>query len=364
MTLKLISVLFLFLCSTTIVMGEAEKTPVTVFMCADSGDHSGAPELSFIQGAMMNSRAVQIPFCQTAYFGELVGKDGNIFSALAITTGIGYASATSCTVQLMRFSAYKPKSIVFLGTSGFSPFQGGFDPLHKESGCHPVRDAVPKNAIGSVCVTSGSFLMESGECIEDLADNQCSRPMCSRFNKTTALNQIVANPLLSDAIRAANKDVKFPQMSSTVVDGLKKWWSSNEAAENPNTPMEPRIVQCAESTYNSIFVGAQRDYLCREYTAQVMKLPISEVVCAQAMEGFGFLKAMVNFPDVPVAVIRSASNYDMYPLKWNVNGRWEQNLNYVSEKEYGTFLNASFHYSVKTASFVVANYFLNKTFEA
>ncbi|KAH9577534.1 hypothetical protein LSM04_007799 [Trypanosoma melophagium] len=259
MTVPLIS-LFLLFCSTTTVISEPAQTPVTVFMCADSEDYSGAHELSFIQDAMINPRAVDIPFCQTACFGQLVGKDGTEFSALAVTTEIGYVSSTSCTVQLMRYSSYTPTSIVFLGTSGFSPFQGGFDPLNKASGCNPIRNGVPKNAI--------------------------------------------------------------------------------------------------KSTFNSIFVGAERDYLCREYTAQVTKLPISEVVCVQAMEGFGFLKAMWDFPDIPVALVRAASNYDMYPLKRPADGRWEQNINYVSEEEYGALVNASFHYSVKAASFFVANYFL------
>ncbi|KEG15315.1 hypothetical protein DQ04_00111150 [Trypanosoma grayi] len=342
-------------------MAAPAKTPVTVFMGAGSGNVSGLDELVFIHTVMRGARSVSIPFCQTVYFGHVLGRDGKEFAALAVTTGVGYVSTTSCTVQLMRHSPYAPTSIVFIGTSGFSPYKGGFDPLDKESGCRSVGASITKNAIGSVCVTSGAFLMESGSCIERLEDNQCSRPNCSVFSKAIALNYIIADASLAEAIRAANTGVEFPPMPKDVTKGMQNWWAANEAAEETNAPNEPHLVHCAEATVNAINVGAERDYLCREYTSQFMKLPMSEAVCVQSMEAMGFLTAMLNFPHVSVAIVRTASNYDMYPLKRVVDGRWEQKVNYVPEDEYAAFVNASFHYSVKTATFVVANYFLSET---
>lgn len=500
---------------------SAEKTneAVQVFMCADSGEYSGAHELGILQNSMENAEVLQLAHCQSAQLGYIRHADGHAIRSLTVTTGIGYISATLCTTSVLRFRLQRNlhyKSIVYIGTSGFSPMVGGWDPTnttayasftekereamvngeaevseappalfktlaevqeaevqalqrrrgaveagvpyhlpypsqlnfeHAETGeqveydgCAPRRtgsatshtaaspaaatEATKPLAVGSVCVTSSAFFMESGSCTERTRHTQCSRPHCSGFQNSLSSESKMyfTKDDFAKAIEAASHDKVWPEIPPLVQDGLKRFWAANEAVEPADraAPTSPSFVTCAESTVNAINVGAERDFLCREYTAYTLNtmrrqtagprrdadpaaapLTVNDVVCVQAMEAIGFLRSMAAdaaaSATIPVAVLRTASNYDMYPLRkhyvpsavWKaavaskavpvssavaqaieaaesdvVAYTWEQNFDFMSPEEYEKFVMASFHYSVKTVTFVVSNYFFGgRTFE-
>lgn len=452
--------------------GASTPPPVTtVFLCADNGDYSGMHELGFLQSALEDRETLQLPFCRSAFMGYLKHADGHRLHALTVTTGIGYVSADVCTASVIAFQKERGlhyDNVVLIGTSGFSPYIGGWNPtqtayykesqaaadksyskataryearpvppqyltdaewrndmrtapdypwqvraqvnweeiatgrqLHADDGCAPLATRSfyhpTQLAVGSICVTSSAFLMESGSCEDELRHSQCSRPQCSGFATTIQAKNIrVADRGLAERIVAASANRTFPTMPEDVARGSAVFWAANEAHGQDGTPppTHPTFVPCAESTVNAIHVGAERDYLCREYTAVVLnrqaeafggseRWTAENVTCVQAMEAFGVLDALQEGGVViPFAVIRTASNYDMYPQQKRYfsaamaaklglhrpSGRrwpggvhayvWHQNLGYVPAEEYEAFVIASFHYSVKTATFVLSNYFL------
>lgn len=503
--------------ANTDTAGKKEEDPVQVFMCADSGEYSGAHELGILQSSMEQAEVLHLPHCQSAQLGYIRHADGHAIRSLTVTTGIGYVSATLCTTSVLRFRHQRGvayRSIVYIGTAGFSPMVGGLEPTDtaayadfaakeqqallngeadrltdttagppalfktlaevqamqawevqqrkravesgakfplpypsqlnfeytktgaqlEQDGCAPrLASAATPLAVGSVCVTSAAFLMESGSCTERTRHTQCSRPHCSGFQNSLSseAKMYFAKGDFAKEIEAASEGRAWPEMPALVRAGLQRFWAANEAMEPAGraAPSSPSFVTCAESTVNAINVGAERDYLCREYTAYTLNtvrrqtagprrdadpvaapLTVNEVVCVQAMEAVGFLRSMsadASAAAIPVAVLRTASNYDMYPLKkhymppavWRealasnqvvvspavANAieaaspaasadeaaehdiaayTWQQDVGFMPVAEYEEFVRASFRYSVKTVTFVVSNYFFGgRTFE-
>lgn len=501
--------------SASAVAGEH----VTVFMCAGSGDLSGAHELGGLIRAMEETQVLSLKYCQTAHLGHIRHADGHAVRSLVVTTGINYISSTLCTrsvMKLRRQRGYTYDAMVFIGTSGFSPMVGGWDPTNtssyvasKESkqeammkgeaaaagmdaappaplfktleqvreeqakearfrqaavdggqlftlptasqlnfeyartgeqvdwdGCSPrVPSAITPLSLGSVCVTSTAYLIETGCCTERVRHSQCSRPHCTSFRSElgSVTKVFFASDALARQIEAASQHKTWPEMPEIVKKGQMRFWATNEAVEpvgegaqrHRAAPSGPLFVTCAEATGNTISTGAERDYLCREHTTHALSiaqhrladlqdgkaapqeppLTTQNVVCVRAMESMGFLNSVaedITARDIPVAVVRGAANYDMHPMKkvyvppavWRsalaagqltVSPRvaaaleaeeavaadgegasresaiaaytWHQNAHFMSEAEHHAFVNASFHYAVETATFVLSNYF-------
>ncbi|CAG9581779.1 hypothetical protein LMJF_34_0380 [Leishmania major strain Friedlin] len=501
--------------SASAVAGEH----VTVFMCADSGDFSGAHELGSLMRAMEETQVLSLKYCQTAHLGYIRRADGHAVRSLVVTTGINYISSTLCTrsvLKLRRQRGYAYDAMVFIGTSSFSPMVGGWDPTNTSSyaaskaseqeammkgeaatagvnaappallfktlqqvreeqaeearlrqaavdggqlfalstasqlnfenartgeqvdwdGCSPrVPTAITPLSLGSVCVTSTAYLMETGSCTERVRHSQCSRPHCTSFRSElgSVTKVFFASDALARKIEAASHHKAWPEMPEIVKKGQMRFWAANEAVEpvgegaerHRAAPSGPSFVTCAEATGNTINTGAERDYLCREHTTQALDmaqhrlaerqdgkeapqeppLTTQNVTCVRAMESMGFLHSVAEDStarDIPVAVVRGASDYNMYPMKkvyvppavWRsalaagqlkVSPRvvaalkaeeaaaadgedalrksaiaaytWHQDAHFMSEAEHQAFVNASFHYAVETATFVLSNYF-------
>ncbi|GET92127.1 hypothetical protein, unknown function [Leishmania tarentolae] len=483
--------------SASAVAGEH----VTVFMCADSGNFSGAHELSGLTNAMEKTQVLSLKYCQSAYLGYIRHADGHAVRSLVVTTGINYINSMLCTrsvLKLRRQHGYIYEAMVFIGTSGFSPMVGGWDPTNTSSytafkaseqeammkgeattvgvreeearlqqvavnngqllalstasqlnfenartgeqldwdGCSPrVPSAITQLSLGSVCVTSTAYLMETGSCTEHVRHSQCSRPHCTNFrNKLGSVTKVFfASDALAKKIEAASYRKTWPKVPEIVKEGQMRFWAANEAVESVGegeeryraAPSHPSFVTCAEATGNTINAGAERDYLCREHATQALaiaqrrlaelqhgeaatqepSLTTQNVVCVRAMESMGFLQSVVEdntARDIPVAVVRSAAHYNTYPMKkvyvppavWRsalaagqltvsprvaavleteetaaADGKgalrnstiaaytWHQNTHFMSEAEHQAFGNASFHYAVETATFVLSNYF-------
>ncbi|CAJ1042112.1 hypothetical protein Q4I32_003060 [Leishmania shawi] len=497
----------------------AAEEHVTVFMCAGSGDLSGVHELSGLITAMEGTQVLSLKYCQAAHLGYILHADGHAVRSLAVTTGLNYISSTLCTrsvLRLRRQRGYTYDAMVYIGTSGFSPMVGGWDPTNTSSyaafkaseeeatlkgeattssvdtaspaplfktleqvreelaeearlrqaaedggqlfthptsshlnfedartgeqmdldGCSPrVPSAITPLSLGSVCVTSTAYLIETGSCTEHVRHTQCSRPHCSSLRSELASEAKIyfASDALAQKIKAASHGKTWPEMPEMIKKGQLRFWSTNEAVQPVGegeeshrvAPSHPSFVTCAEATSNAINTGAEREYLCREHTAHALgiaqnhlskrdhseaapqgsPLTTQNVACVRAMESMGFLRTLaddITARDIPVAVVRSASNYVMYPMKkmyvppavWRsaldagqltVSPRvaamlkleeaaaadgeealresaiaaytWHQNPYFMPEADYQSFLNASLRYAVDTVTFVLSNYF-------
>ena len=279
-----------------------------------------------------------------------------------------------------------------------------------------------KIALGSVCVTYGALLLECGHCIEENElTSLCSRPRCTMHNSTTFFGQCnFRHPKSSFAeqMKGAMYRKPFPAPPAMVREAMRVFWEANEAVVEYAKPLEknrkkktqprsrrmrelaeaepvnasevilsynrvspqmPILLNCAEVGTSQILAGPRSDILCRQYTAELFEglYPAQELSCVQAMEGVGVLNVLTRqYPHVPVAIVRGASNYDMFPLsrhvhllnrtskannivkdEWYVS--WDQKEHYLSDDKFHEFTKASYRYSIETASAVVLNYFLS-----
>lgn len=352
-----------------------EPQAVIGFLCADNGTFSGLSELAFISEQVQSKMPLDgvEGACQSAFVGSLQLSNGTEMRAVLATTGIGELNAALCTSALLRLTSIRFKTMIFVGTSGFSPVLGGFEPL-APGGCS-AQTAPSSIAVGSVCVTAASIDGTCGECVsnpyadrEDLS-NECSRPNCANHTATSLFGSCseTASNSLQAAIVDSNEGKPFPKQTQGVLAGTTAWWSAHEAVDE-NTRQHPPTVpslhtNCVEVDVRQIWVGAPMDYLCREYTAELLGLTPASALCVAAMEASGFLAAVrtSHQPNIEVAVVRAASNWDMFPLSSasanaTNNLRWLQNTTYVTSEERLEFIKQSYQYAVQTSNQVVLNY--------
>ncbi|KAG5493804.1 hypothetical protein JKF63_01636 [Porcisia hertigi] len=353
---------------------------------------------------------------------------------LAVTTGIFVTSAATCTAAVMELPMFRVQSVTLIGTAGVSPVVGGggWNPRVppktrvgesvevSEKAANPVcqqhwAPEAEKVALGSVCVTHASLIQECGLCVEenDLS-SLCSRPRCRMQNSTSLFGPCsFRHPVSSFAeqMKRAMNGKPFPSPSDTVRKSMQAFWEANEAAaedanmhgskrtqgstfsrdasasassaaallSNRQPPTTPILLTCAEVSTSQILAGPRSDVLCRQYTEELFQglYAAKDLSCVQAMEGAGVLHVLTQeFPTVPVAIVRGASNYDMFPLSrhvYRLNNTavgarqavddwyvaWDQKEHFISDDEFHRYMKASFQYSIETASAVVLNYFLS-----
>jgi hypothetical protein len=368
--------LMIAVCLTATVVASRSAIPVVGVFCADNGTFSGLSEIAFISQNVLSQVAVTgvDGACQSAFMGTLQLRNGSVANVVLATTGIGAVSAALCTSALLRLSSLQFLEIIFVGTSGFSPVLGGFEPT-APGGCH-AQSRPTTIAVGSVCVTSTAIDGSCGECISNpYADgsdlpNECARPNCANHTSTSLFgtcSESFPNGLAASIV-ASNNGTTFPVQPSVVAAGSASWWGSHEAVDaytRQHPPLIPTLhTNCAEVDAHQIWVGAPLDYLCREYTAELLGLTPASALCMVAMESTGFLQAVRQSQQksVKVAIVRAASNWDMLPLSAAPSGnstfslRWLQNTTYVSSDERLNFVKASYQYAVLTSNNVVLNY--------
>jgi hypothetical protein len=343
----------------------SSPTIVHVFMCADNGTYSGMSELHYIQQSLKSPTPLEIPFCQSAFFGQLTGAGGKLVPSLLVTSGIGSVNAALCTQSLIdRASSLQLvlSNMIYVGTSGFSPIVGGFNPT-LPGGCSPVQNA-SLVSIGSVCVASAALDQTCGMCVSDATQpaNECQRPNCHNHSSASLFGRCAyrGSEELQKLVMDANKGVQPAPMPETLAAGAGAWWAAEEGIIfNGAPPTVPTIMSnCVESDSREIWVGAADDYLCREYSAELLGTVVENVACVSAMEAVGFLRVLHEHKGrFPAAVIRGAANYDRYPLyKLYPHERWAQNTSYVSAADHGALIQAGYRYSILTTNNALLNF--------
>lgn len=377
------ALLLMFAVSFCLVPGSSsgpnQKKHAIAFLCADNGTFSGLGELDFVSQTVHSQVKLDVPSCVSAFIGYATTAKNTSVTIVIATTGIGAVNAALCTAELLQNPDVTFTQMVFVGTSGMSPVVGGFDPI-VPGGCSEMNTPTTV-AVGSVCVASAALDMSCGMCIsnpiggENNLPNECSRPNCKNHTSESLFGPCSqSSPAqLANVITEVNRGFAFPVQPEVVASGTTLWWGAHQAvdaATRMNPPRTPTIFgNCVEADAHQIWVGSPLDYLCREYTAELLGAPHSSenVVCTVAMESTGFLAAVKRsssggaLPEV--AIVRAAANWDMYPLA-NAGGsaantttlRWAQNTSYVNENVHLAFVKASYRYAVQTSNDVVLNY--------
>ena len=332
----------------------ASPTIVHAYLCADNGTYSGMSELHYLEKVLKESRVLELPFCQSAYFGTLPGAADKPVPAVLVTTGIGSDNAALCTQSLLERAASLElviSNLIFVGTSGFSPVIGGFNPI-LPGGCSAVQN-VSLVSLGSVCVTNAAFDQTCGMCVSDATEeaNECKRPNCHNHSSVSLFGQCSysGSSELQQTIMDANEGIKLQSMPAVLVAGTNKWWSAEESTIfNSAPPTTPTITSnCVEADSREIWVGAAND-----------GTEVENVGCVSAMEAVGFLRVLHEHKGrFRGAVIRGAANYDRYPLyRLLPHEVWAQNTSYVSSAEHGALVQAGYRYSILTTNAVLLNY--------
>lgn len=372
---------------------SSSSPSLVAFFCADNGEFSGMGELHYISNAVIDPVAVSIPQCGNVTSGVIISSSSsNKIPVLIVTTGISALNAAMCTSAVL--AAYPAlDKIIYIGTSGFSQFEGGLDPtVDCNKGLPQSSASIAKgpNAIGSVCITYAAASYACGLCVHNNSlrhSSECSRPSCKAHNAENLFGPCTffsPDPTLQMDILQAAQNTKLPAMPSGLQTLSAEYWSSQKVNNNLPFPSTPSIrTNCIEMDMQQILASGPADYICREYTADVLNsirnnvpsnlmVTANDVTCVNAMEGIGFLRAVYGpnswgnptNRNIRTAIVRGNSNWDSYPLiKTNWDGipaadlpadlppyKWIQNFTYTSEANHDKLTQFGYQYSIWTTN--------------
>ena len=395
--------------------------PRFALLCADDGTFSGAHELKYVLEAMTDKQIVHgaSQWCQnnTFTFGMLSGVP-----VMVAVTGIGPQVAALCTAEVLEKygdtislemtppsprskSKTADKGLIFCGTSGFSPFVGGWDdeeqPEHeknvvgvqKDEKC-PILSTKQHNpiAIGSVCVTAASAAHNCQRCVHQstlTSLDECTLPKCDDVGESSIFGECFfrQDTSLAEAFVSASP-ASFDRPAAEINDVVRAWFEANGNLDfNASSDGIPEAkvfgpLECAEIDSREFWVGAGDEMHCRRLVSRALNgaIPANRAVCVSAMEAIGAQQSVqkwINFqrlkhPDrkvqrtIPISIVAAASDYVYYPLtrknittienaQEQVDKLWVQNETYI-KNELAT-LKATYRYAVLTSNQVVLSFF-------
>ncbi|KAI9008471.1 hypothetical protein DFJ74DRAFT_357913 [Hyaloraphidium curvatum] len=326
-------------------------TDVTVIFTADPGQsYGGIGEGYYIALALKAPRNVTIAGCYNATVGTIAGQ-----RVAQIVTGEGPSTAQMCIFQVLSCSSVI-KEIMFFGTAGFSPRVGG---LLNPGNCEPPANPDPATLVrpGDLCVSlhAINWDCQGGPWSQTAAafPQECSvpgspnQPFVDAFTDRSSADfrgwdcfvDVIPNAAsrrLADELMAGR-----PALQSVVppapVQEYTQWYFGNTTLAmgptfSPNVSAPPRAFGpsvCAEVDSVFWWTGTPWDAQARGmvgYAVNVSGLASvpsgaflgGSVVAASAMESIGMLAAQRNARrltgiDVPYAIVRSASDYNLEP---------------------------------------------------
>jgi hypothetical protein len=329
------------------VMGGED---VTVIFTADPGtSYGGKGENWILLEQLKNPRNVSFPQCWSASSGSLSGN-----KVLLVTTGEGPQIAQSCAADVLRCSAVI-KETLFFGTAGMSPRLGGILnppkcelPTTNGTLTRPGDICITKNAINFDCQTAPWVNVSINWPEECTATGDPTSP----FNPQELAEIGVSGyrgwgcfttpnggntPLVKELEDVADSAVAGVTAPLSVQQYASYWWGNQSAALNvdwmPNTAAPPHIyrsTECSEASSVLWWQGAPFDYLVRQMVGiAVANDTTVPTIAASAMESIGFLASIERAADltkkqIPYAIIRSASDFDMSPVFKAENGSFLQ----------------------------------------
>jgi hypothetical protein len=134
---------------------------------------------------------------------------------------------------------------------------------------------------------------------------------------------VIADRALADELAQAAGSVSFPAMDSGVVEKVERFFSADQV--RPVRVFDG--TQCGELAGNDFWHGVVEDRLSRQLLASLITTsgyagkPVTEddVVVFSAMEASAWMSVLARWNEhyklqIPMAVVRSASNYDHVEL--------------------------------------------------
>jgi purine nucleoside permease len=328
----LIVVLLVCTACVPIVRAPAsDAAPVRSVILTAFGDSAGTfgetqPFLQALQHKV--DRTAASAFCEGVYEGELSGQP-----VVVVTTGTGADNAGPCMQELLYWYGAHIKEVIWSGIGGVTPAVGGIvdDAGQRRPDAAPVM-------IGDVCISALAWNYDLH--FSSVSDWRTARaagapfdpaggwwPMKNSDGNSDVLGFdnvqqfVIADPALADELLQAAQQVTWPALD----DGVRA------KVEHFFTPDQVRPVQvfdytqCGEVAGNNFWHGAVESKLARQYLSSLItaagfaQAAEDDVVTFSAMEAAAWMSVLARWnahhgTQIPMAVIRGASNYDQIAL--------------------------------------------------
>jgi purine nucleoside permease len=315
------------------------KKPATSIILTAFGDKDATfgetqPFLKALKNRV--DRTSESAFCQGVYEGTLSGQ-----SVVVVTTGTGSDNSGPCMQELLYRYGANIKEVIWSGIGGVTPAVGG---MVDQAG--QMRSPVKPVMIGDVCISALSWNYDLH--FNSVADwAKTSAASGKRYDpaggwwpmKDSSGNAIVlgfeniqlftiADKKLADELTAAAQHVQWPSIDSDVLVKVERYFSADQVRS-------VRVFdssQCGEVSTNNFWYGVVEDRLSRQYLASLIAVSgygpsttsEDDVVALSAMESAAWMSILARWnkqyhANIPMAVVRAASDYDHDPLDANGN---------------------------------------------
>jgi purine nucleoside permease len=311
--------------------GPSRTLILTAFGAAAYGETQ--PFLLALQEPV--TRTAESVYCEGIYEGAISGQP-----VVVVTTGTGGDNAGPCMQELLGMYGAQVKEVIWSGIGGVTPAVGG---LVDGTGARRA-DAEPV-MIGDVCISALTWNYDLHfSSVSDWAaaaeqSGQRYDPAggwwsMKSFTGTTEVigfdnvrQFVTTTTALADELLGAAQGVTWPPMDSGVQAKVERYFAADQV--RPVRVFD--YTQCGEVGGNNFWHGVVEDRLSRQYLAGLIaasgyaKATEDTVVVFSAMEAQAWMSVLERWNDhynvnIPMAVIRAASNYDHLPLDAAGNG--------------------------------------------
>jgi hypothetical protein len=282
----------------------------------------------------MVDRTPDFAFCEGVYEGAISAQP-----VVVVTTGTGADNAGPCMQEVLYQYGPQVKEVIWSGIGGATPAVGGL-----VDGAGLRRAGVEPVMIGDVCISALTWNYDLH--FSSVSDWAAARTAADRYDPASGwwsmknsdgkadvpgfenVQQfVIADKALADELLAAAQGITWPPITSDVQTKVARYFSASEL--RPVRVFD--YTQCGELAGNDFFHGVVEDRLSRQYLASLISAsgyagatPVTEddVVVFSAMEAAAWMSVLARWnahhgTQIPMAVIRSASNYDHPPLAAN-----------------------------------------------
>lgn len=276
---------------------------------------------------------------QSTYCKAVV--EGNLFDqpVVVVVTGTGGGNSGPCTQEMLGWYSPNIKEVIWSGIGGATPAVGG---MYDDAG-KPLGN--PAVMIGDVCVGTAAWSWDLHfSNVNDWAGSR--NPPTNIYGPSGGWWQmvdsqgkevvpgfedvqqfVVADPALANEVLEAAKGVRLPKRPASVAAKIARFHPDKASWRTP-TYYSYRVCG-GEVSGDDFWHGATEDHLARQYMSALMrtsginpKATEKNIVAFSSMEAVPWMSAVTRWDArygtrIPMAVIRSASNYDQIPLRAN-----------------------------------------------
>ena len=324
-------------CSNS-VSATLEKPTASIILTAFGDKDATFGETQPYLRALENKvdRTSESAFCKGIYEGAISGQ-----SVVVVTTGTGSDNSGPCMQELLYRYGSNIKEVIWSGIGGITPVVGGMVDQNSQ-----MRQQAQPVMIGDVCISALSWNYDLHfSSVADWASARATSgnrydpaggwwPMKNSSGQSTVLGfeniQLftIADKKLADELTAAARQVSWPAIDPDVKTKMEPYFSADQFRP-------PRVFdssQCGEVSTNSFWYGVVEDRLSRQYLSSLIVASgygsattgENDVVIISAMESAAWMSILARWNqarhvNIPMVVVRAASDYNHAPLDANGN---------------------------------------------